>query len=290
MSPERPNIRMSPRPITNGGVMIGSTDRMRKQLLVRKAGAGDDQREGEPERRAAAAQEARAAAYSTRRRSAFPPRCSRHPRPSPVNRRARNAESEKAPSLFSSAETESVHRKKNEHGHQGANRDDAAGNEGVALEIAAPGEPQREQHPERRDDQRRRRAPCRIGRHATRRTRCQRGNDQPAGPIANPCAKNTANPAAPNASTRLARIAGRMPGASVTAPASSNRPSGASQARPWRKRLHHRRRGFLWPQSRSHASAQTLSGSAYHGKRETRGPHRQPGQAARRVPTHRARR
>jgi hypothetical protein len=36
-SPDRPKIRISPRPMTNGGVMIGSTDSVRSAFLKRKA-------------------------------------------------------------------------------------------------------------------------------------------------------------------------------------------------------------------------------------------------------------
>ena len=72
-----------------------------------------------------------------------------------VNRRATNAGSENAPSLSCSAWIRILSTgKKREHGDQQRNGDDAAGDERVALEVAALGEAEREQHRERRADER----------------------------------------------------------------------------------------------------------------------------------------
>ena len=56
-TPERPNSRISARPMTKGGVMIGRTESTRSAPLAAEARARRDQREGEAERGAAEADE-----------------------------------------------------------------------------------------------------------------------------------------------------------------------------------------------------------------------------------------
>ena len=69
--PERPNSRISARPMTKGGVMIGRMVEHAQRALEAQAGARRDQREGKAERgRADADQDARGTACSRQRRSA----------------------------------------------------------------------------------------------------------------------------------------------------------------------------------------------------------------------------
>src|SRR5207237_9603662 len=99
MSPERPKIKMSPRPMTKGGVMEGSTDRMRKNFLYGKAVRVTISAKARPSA-------VDNTAHSTARISVFHATPQRvlpvmhdTPQTFSVNRRAKKAGSENAPSL-----------------------------------------------------------------------------------------------------------------------------------------------------------------------------------------------
>ena len=65
-------------------------------------------------------------------------------------------------------------------------RDDAAGDEGVALEVAAAGEPEREQHRERRERERGAEADPVLPGRERRQERRSVSKYQPCGPMAKP--------------------------------------------------------------------------------------------------------
>ena len=153
MSPDRPKIRMSPRPITNGGVMIGSTVSTRRSRLARNAGARHDQGEREaqgggrdagqqgqqkrvpPDAAAAAGQAVEPPDLG--REQTLGERTTREGAVAPLDR------AEQDPNDRIERE------ERDEHGHDY----DGAGDEDIALEEPARGEPQREQQDEaRRDD------------------------------------------------------------------------------------------------------------------------------------------
>ena len=142
--------------MTKGGVMIGSTVSTRSSFLRRKpvrvtisakarpsAGAGD--RAGERQQ----------TACSTPRRSGPP---ARQPRlqifggEQAVDERSRR---EAAVVVLDGADQDLDHREEDEDRDQRRDRDDAAGDEPVALEEPAQREPERKQHRERGHDERR---------------------------------------------------------------------------------------------------------------------------------------
>ena len=140
--PERPKIRISPRPMTNGGVMIGSTDSMRSAFLKRKpvrVTISANARPSAVRRRSRTAPPG--SACSTRRRSACWPAMQPsaqifwREQPRPRTRRATGRRARPAAPVRRSPPPE-----ERERGHEHADGDDAAGDERIALECATLGE------------------------------------------------------------------------------------------------------------------------------------------------------
>ena len=144
IKPDRPKIRMSPRPITNGGVMIGSTVNTRRSRLALKPVRVTTRANARPS-------VVVVAAVSRASSSVFQPTPQLRP---PVRQSSRQifAANREAVARLNRAQQDARDREEREESDEDGDQHDRAGHEGVTLERAPRGEPQREEEQKARCD------------------------------------------------------------------------------------------------------------------------------------------
>ena len=154
MRPERPKIRMSPRPITNGGVMIGRIVRMRSSPLCLNPVRVAISAKARPSAvQPAAHRNASMSVFHATPQRVLPAMQREAPDLLGEQALGKRDERKRAGAVLQRRNEDPEDREEGEHGHQRGNGDHAGGDERIALEVAAAREPQREQHAECRDDE-----------------------------------------------------------------------------------------------------------------------------------------